>query len=142
MNHIKQLIKAYNIAKRVHKGQTDKGGKSYIWHPIRVALHCKSVKPAIVGLLHDTIEDTYITSSILQRLGFDKEVIIAVETLTKHKGEKYDEFIERCKCNYLARIVKIADLEDNMNIKRIKNPTEKDFKRLEKYKRAKLFLTT
>ena len=45
-------------------------------------------------------------------------------------------YIQKIKNNALAREVKIADLRDNMNLNRIAQPTEKDFKRLEKYRGA------
>ena len=44
------------------------------------------------------------------------------------------------KPNPIAKAVKLADLADNMDMSRIKEPTEKDYKRLEKYKKAKEIL--
>ena len=45
-------------------------------------------------------------------------------------------FIERVKQNPLARRVKIADLEDNMDIRRISGPQERDWERLKRYRRV------
>ena len=50
------------------------------------------------------------------------------------------DYIQRLKHNPTAKAVKLADLKDNMDMSRIKNPTEMDFKRLEKYKKAKAIL--
>ena len=53
--------KALEIAYKAHIGQLDKGGSSYILHPVRVALHCQTEDEKIVALLHDVVEDTSIT---------------------------------------------------------------------------------
>jgi hypothetical protein len=63
-------------------------------------------------------------------------VVEAVACLTHREGESYEEFVERVKPNPLARRVKIADLEDNMNVLRIGQLSPKDLQRLEKYHRA------
>lgn len=52
------LLRAFFIAARAHKGQRDKGGKPYIFHPINVSLNVKGKDEKIVALLHDIIEDT------------------------------------------------------------------------------------
>lgn len=59
---------------------------------------------------------------------------LAVSVITKKAGEYYEEYLNRVKQNPIALRVKIADMEHNSDISRIKNPTEKDLKRLEKYK--------
>ena len=55
--------------------------------------------------------------------------------------ESYDEFIARVQTNAIARQVKRADLEDNMNVRRMAELTPKDLARLEKYHRAWRTLT-
>lgn len=70
-----------------------------------------------------------------------EEVLQAIDCLTKREGESYDEFVERVKTSAIARQVKIADLEDNMNLKRIGEMTPKDSARVEKYHRAWRALT-
>ena len=47
-------------------------------------------------------------------------------------------YIARVCENPLAVRVKYADLQDNMDLSRIPNPTEKDYTRLEKYQKAKV----
>ena len=135
------LESAIATAAKAHKGQTDKAGKPYILHPLRVMLNVKGGIPEqCAAVLHDVIEDTDITSDTLLKLGFSKEVVDAVVLLTRSKDEDYMEYVKRLKANPIARAVKLADLADNMDMSRIPNPTEKDLARLEKYKKAKSIL--
>ncbi len=68
-------------------------------------------------------------------------MLAAVECLTRRGGETYEEFVERVRQNPLAREVKVADLEDNMNMLRMRRVGPKDLERLEKYHRAWCRLT-
>ncbi|MCY6483891.1 GTP pyrophosphokinase [Clostridium aestuarii] len=131
------LSKAIIIATQAHEGQTDKGGNPYILHPLRIMLKMNDETSQIVAILHDTIEDTDITLEYLSKEGFSEETIKALSSITRIRDEDYMQFIKRCKNNRIGRIVKLADLEDNSNIKRIPNPSKKDYDRLEKYKQAK-----
>jgi uncharacterized membrane protein YebE (DUF533 family) len=54
--------------------------------------------------------------------------------------EPYEHFIRRAAQNPIARLVKLADLEDNMDLSRIAQPTEKDHRRVEKYSAATLVI--
>ena len=90
----------------------------------------------IVAVLHDVVEDGGITIDDLRKAGYSEEIVNAIECLTRRDGEEYDQFIDRVKGNPLARKVKVADLNDNSNLKRIAEPKENDYKRLEKYRRA------
>jgi hypothetical protein len=73
---------------------------------------------------------------MLRDEGFTPEVLNVLELLTKGSGESYDDFINRILTNETACRVKLADLADNMNLSRIQTPSEEDYKRVEKYKRA------
>ncbi len=128
--------KALQIAKRAHEGQLDKGGKEYVLHPIRVASKLSLEKEKIVAVLHDVIEDTTVTAEDLYQEGFSPEIVDAIVALSRKEGESYKEFILRVKKNDLAKKVKAADIEDNMDLSRIALPGEKDFRRNEKYKKA------
>lgn len=130
------LSKAINIATDAHNGQVDKAGEPYILHPLRVMLSMSDNESRIVAVLHDTVEDTWVTLDLLQHEGFNQDIIDAIDCLTRRKDENYMDFIKRCKGNPIARMVKLADLNDNSNIKRISNPTEKDYARVKKYKEA------
>ena len=132
---------AYAIALVAHKGQVDKAGVDYINHPLTVASKCKSEKAKIVALLHDVVEDTKVTLDDL-RLFFDDEIVDAIDLLTHREGDAYVTYLSRIKNNEIARIVKLADLENNMDLSRLPNPTEWDYQRLEnKYRPAYKFLT-
>lgn len=131
---------ALQIATKAHEGQKDKSGYEYIMHPIRVAERCKDTRAKIVALLHDTIEDTFVTTDYLREQGFPDETIEGVLSVTKREGESYDEFVRRAAENPLGKEVKKADLEDNMDIRRLKELTDEDVGRLQKYLRAWQFL--
>ena len=128
--------KAMQIAIKVHRGQLDKGGNDYINHPVRVERRCACQEDRLVALLHDTIEDGNIASEYLLLVGFSQEVVDAVLSVSRKRGEDYFEFIQRCKANPIGRRVKIADLKDNMDITRLKELTHKDIERLKKYHKA------
>ena len=128
--------KAMQIAEKVHSSQVDKGGKPYINHPVRVERMCSRQEDRLVALLHDTVEDGDIASEYLLMVGFPQEVVYAVLSVSRKRGEDYFDFILRCKENPIGRRVKIADLKDNMDITRLNELTEKDIERLKKYHKA------
>lgn len=129
------LEKAIEIAVEAHRGQVDKAGKIYILHPIRVMLRGKNETEMIVGILHDTVEDTPITLDMLRLEGFSQEVLAAITCITKEKGEPYRNFIDRVLTNPLATQVKLYDMEDNLNRDRIPFPTLRDEARFSKYEK-------
>ncbi len=135
------LEKAISIAAQAHESQKDKSGAPYILHPLRMMMRVKSETAMIAAILHDVVEDSDWTLEQLRGEGFSEEVLEAVDCLTNRDGESYDEFIVRVKTSIIARQVKIADLEDNMDIKRIGEMTPKDLARIEKYHRAWRALT-
>jgi (p)ppGpp synthase/HD superfamily hydrolase len=90
----------------------------------------------IVAILHDVIEDSNLTIQDILGAGYRTEISEAIDYLTRRDGEEYDHFIEKIKGNVLARKIKIADIEDNLNLGRIKDPKENDFRRIEKYRHA------
>ncbi len=129
------------LAALLHKGQRDKAGAPYILHPLRVMLDSTLTTDTerIVAVLHDVVEDGGINLAKLSELGYASEIVKGVELLTKlpHEENDYDAFIQRiCNGPELARKVKLADLRDNADLSRIAHPTERDFKRQEKYLRA------
>jgi (p)ppGpp synthase/HD superfamily hydrolase len=132
---------AISIAAQAHKGQKDKAGAPYLLHPLRMMLRMTSESAMMAAVLHDVVEDSDWTLEQLREKGFSAEVLEAVECLTHRNEESYQEFIERVQTNPIARQVKIADLEDNMNIQRINKISPKDLQRMEKYHRAWCVLT-
>jgi len=135
------LERAILIASQAHLGQRDKAGAPYILHPLRMMMRMESEAAMIAAVLHDVVEDSDWTLEQLRGEGFSEEVLQAVDCLTSREGETYDEFITRVRSSAIARQVKIADLEDNMNVKRIGEITPKDLARVEKYHRAWRALT-
>ena len=134
------LEQAIIIAANAHAKQTDKSGAPYILHPLRLMLQAKTEEEQITALLHDVVEDSPVTLDELKTAGFSITVLEAVRTLTRLEDMSYDQYLKGIAGNDLARRVKLLDLADNMNLERIKNPTEEDFSRLEKYKKALTFL--
>ena len=130
------LDDAVSIAAQAHRGQKDKTGAPYLLHPLRMMLRMKSEAEMIAAVLHDVVEDSDWTLEQLRDRGFSEDVLQAVDCLTHRNGEPYEEFITRAQLNPIARRVKIADLEDNMNIRRIGEVTEKDLERVARYHRA------
>lgn len=136
------LERAIEIATEAHRGQLDKAGCEYITHPLRVMAAGKSLEEKIAGVLHDVVEDSGWTFEMLEAEGFSAEIIAALRCLTKlSANEPYDKFIIRIKDNPLAVAVKLNDLSDNMDIRRLPYLSDKDVKRLKKYLKAYKQLT-
>lgn len=138
------LYKAIKIADRAHKNQTDKYDAPYIGHVMRVMNYGKTLDEKIVGVLHDVVEDCpEYNFNFLRKEGFPEHIIFAIECLTKTSDdENYDDFVKRTEQSPLAIAVKMNDLRDNMDLRRIPRAlTEKDLKRLNKYLKAYRYLT-
>lgn len=131
------LNRSIEIATKAHEGAFDKYGAPYINHVTRVMNMGTTENEKIVGILHDVIEDTHWTFEELEKEGFSKEVIDALKCVTKtSEDENYEEFINRVKINPLAVKVKLNDLRDNLDVKRMPEVLETDLKRINKYLRA------
>ena len=133
---------ALAIARKAHAGQVDKAGVDYIQHPLYVASQVKTEQEKAVALLHDVLEDSDITASDLLAYGLSNEVVTAVQTLTKKKGQSYQDYLEKVKSNNLARVVKLADLKHNSDLSRLKTVSNTDYERVKKYKNAIRYLST
>lgn len=132
---------ALQIAQKAHAGQVDKAGKDYILHPMTVASYMDTDIEKTIAYLHDVLEDTDVTVDALRKI-FPNEIVDTLIILTHRKDESYFEYIQRVSTSKLAKKVKVADLLHNLDITRIKEPTKQDYERLEKYKKAILYLTT
>jgi len=130
------LERAITIAVRAHRGQRDFSGEPYVMHPIRVMLRVETVQQRIVAILHDVVEDTDCTMEDLRRQGFPEKLLKALDCVTKREGEDYEDFVKRSASDPIARRVKIADLEDNMDVRRRLKVKEKDARKLAKYLKA------
>jgi (p)ppGpp synthase/HD superfamily hydrolase len=130
------LDRAIEIAARAHAGQVDLAGAPYILHPLRVMLAVRTSHQRMAAVLHDLVEDTDWTLDRLRSEGFPPDVVAAVDALTRRTDESYDDLIQRAAADSIARVVKLADLADNMDPSRIATPTDRDRRRLERYRRA------
>ena len=133
------LEDAIALAVETHRGQKDKAGEPYILHPLRVMLRLVWDAPEaakIAGVLHDVVEDGdgQVTVAELRRLGYAQEVVEAVELLSRRPSDTYEQFIERLLPNRIARMVKRADLEDNMDVRRMPVVGERELERLARYR--------
>lgn len=127
---------ALELAERAHFGQYDKAGKPYIDHPKRVASLMPNDILKTIAILHDTLEDTFVTRDMLLHL-FSSTVVYNVDLLTRKEGESYSEYIDKILGSIPACKVKLADLEDNMNLSRLKEITDEDLNRVKKYEKAR-----
>ena len=137
---VSALERAIQISVKAHEGQMDKAGAPYVLHPLRLMLKMNSEIEMIAAVLHDVVEDTEWSMGDLRNEGFSNEVLGILECLTHGNDEDYETYISRIKPNPIATKVKLADLEDNMDLTRIDKPKEADFKRVEKYRKAWLAL--
>ncbi len=136
------LEDAILLAAENHKGQSDRAGRPYILHPLRVMFKMQTDEERIVAVLHDVIEDTPVTLEELRMRGYSKRVLDAVDHLSRREDETYDAFIDRIARNPLAVRVKLADLEDNMEVRTLVKQNDDDRKRLARYKAAREKLQT
>jgi (p)ppGpp synthase/HD superfamily hydrolase len=131
------LEDAIALAVEAHRGQRDKTGQPYILHALRVMLRLETEHEQMAGVLHDVVEDTPHTLEDLRRLGYPDAVVEAADCLTRRGDETYEQFVERAIANPIARRVKLADIEDNMDVRRIGEISEKDRERLNRYIQAR-----
>ena len=137
------LERAIAIAAEAHAGQVDKAGAPYILHPLRVMLGMPVGDSRIVAVLHDLCEDCPEWSPERLRLeGFSPRIVSAIEAVTKRDGETYEDFVSRAGAHPIGRIVKRADIRDNMDLTRIAEPGVRDLARLAKYRDALAMLDT
>lgn len=136
------LETAIAIAAKAHTGQVDRGGRPYILHPLRVALSLSDYEDQVVAVLHDVVEDTSITLDELRLFhSIDPVMLGTLDLLTHQKDVPYFDYIKDLRTDERAVRVKIADLEDNMNLDRLSTITAKDLQRNQKYHQAFDLLT-
>ena len=110
--------RAMEIAYAAHHGQVDKAGMPYIFHPMHLAEGMDDEISCCVALLHDTVEDTDITFSQLEK-EFPKDVLDALKLLTHEKETDYFDYVRALKKNPIAVKVKLADLAHNSDQSRL-----------------------
>jgi len=142
---------------RAHAKQTDKAGKPYVEHLMRVYQRLKQKRASIpddlltseeweqvlhAGLLHDILEDTPYTTDDLRAFGYSDAVIRRVETVTRRESERltYQEKIHKIAGtrDIGAILIKLADNEDNSDPQRVRalSDTQALVQRYEESKRT------
>ena len=144
---------AADIAYQLHKGQKDKAGVDYFTgHLSAVAKMGNTWQEQVIGYLHDASEDApnsveQVLNLLDEKLetplsGRDREELaVALQLLNHHLSPDRETYIQRIKSNALATKVKLHDLTHNMDLSRIPNPTQKDYERVERYKREYDYLS-
>ena len=138
MIYTEMTVRAASIAERAHRGQYDKGGMPYIYHPLHLAEQMPDEYKTAIALLHDVMEDTEITDAELSAQ-FPPRVMEALRLLTHDKGEDYLSYVARIRENPDAKAVKLADLKHNSDVSRLSAAnagSPKTPARLEKYRKA------
>lgn len=139
------IYHAVGIATEAHKEQLDKAGQPYINHPLAVMKGLRGLEAQMTAAIHDVVEDhpdKYSFES-LEQMGCPTAVVDALKLLTHpptYKGTE-EEYIAMIKAiadsgNQIAIDVKFNDLTHNSDFSRLSNPTEKDLKRAEKYRKS------
>ena len=141
------LLEAFNLAARLHAGQTDKAGRPYIEHLTRVLLRVQAaggdLVQQIAALLHDSVEDAKTSAAELRQLGTPDEAISIVLALTKHRGQSYQDYLEGLRNDARSLLPKLCDLDDNADPARLAELPEALADRLrQKYERARRYLNT
>lgn len=143
MSNYLGLDNAIALAANSFEGEYDKGGEPYILHCIQVMENVRKwndVDLQIAAILHDIIEDTEITAENLLEMGYSPRVVKIIEAVTFPKDCDYDaKILEICNDQDAIK-VKMADLEHNSLILRMKGIRRKDLDRIEKYQRSYFIL--
>lgn len=120
MRHVKNrsrkdtemIRKAFDMAVEAHKDMRRASGEPYIYHPIAVARICveeMGLGPTaiICALLHDTVEDTYITLQDIEDV-FGSKVRLIIDGLTKIP-EVFDENASIQAENFRKMVLTISE---------------------------------
>ncbi len=139
------LDTAIRIAAGAFEGKKDKGGVPYIMHCLYVMHKVKDKGELAMtcATLHDVVEDCEekgYTFEYLRNQGMSEEVIVVLQLLTHRKETPYMDYIKALSVHPVAKAVKLADLEHNTKVSRLKGLRKKDFDRLEKYSIAYQYL--
>lgn len=134
------LENAISIAAQAHAGQLDKAGAPFILHPLRVMLRVDGDEERMAAVLHDVVEDSPWTLGDLRAEGFSEAVLAAVDCLTRREGEVYLDFCRRAAANEIARRVKLADIDDNLDPQRVAALPQEHHSLADRYGKARAIL--
>lgn len=114
-----RIEQAVALARRFHERVTDKAGRPYIEHCLRVMGSVDGPDEKLVAAMHDLLEDTSLVPGDLLAAGAPPRIVAAVEALTRRPDEEYSAFVRRAASDPLARAVKLSDIEDNADERRL-----------------------
>ena len=121
--HDDRVAIARRIATAAHEGQTDKLGAPYIQHPERVAARVAATTDDAAAIaaawLHDVVEDSDVTLNDLAAAGIAPDAVRAVDLLTRRGDVDAATYYDRIRADRVARQVKLADLADNTDPRRL-----------------------
>ena len=142
MVYTEMTNRAMRLAYDAHRGQVDKSGIPYIFHPIHLAEQMEDEISCCVALLHDVVEDTDVTLADLEK-AFPPTVTEAVALLTHGDGIPYEDYVRAIARDPVARRVKLADIAHNSDQSRMAGCQVSEAKRQyfqNKYERARRVL--
>ncbi len=131
---------AIMIAVQAHAGQKDKAGSPYILHPLRVMMAFKHPIEQTAAVLHDVVEDSPMTLDALRAEGIPEQAVRRVGLLTRRPGQGKCDYYTRIAADPAARRIKLADFEDNLDVRRLRRITARDERRMAGYRRWKTWL--
>ena len=130
------LRRAFDYAKKMHKGQLRRSGEPYFTHPFAVAMQLAEQHmddaTLTTALLHDTIEDTKSTYSDI-KINFSEEIAELVDGVTKltnlelgsvesAQAENFRKLLLAMSKDLRVLLVKLADRLHNMRTIRHMDP--------------------
>ena len=140
---ISMIEKAYKVASEAHKDQKRKSGEPYIIHPLCVAIILADLEldkeTIVAGLLHDAVEDTWMTYEEVEK-EFGGEVALLVDGVTKigqlsYSSDKIEMQAESLRKMFLAMakdirviMIKLADRLHNMRTLQYMTPAKQQEK--------------